>query len=260
MRSVQLLVMLVLIPALARCQTRDDLGRLRAATGIDWISTTPWKLDDPEWSCVHRMSYEWRVALQPGSQNLVITEGPFSHADRRQKVVALNGGKLLGTNYGEFGGDVRWITTQRDTTVLVGDNLVQFLTHGDSVYVLTGLAHLSSSTGELWRLSRRDKTWRVERLVDLQDAPQTAMLEPTRATIVGLHRLTTVILADTQATHWAYGGWYASYANSVVRVGNGEVYIGLRQGIARLTPTRTGYDAVWFVPRARSDSLHEGCK
>jgi len=257
MRSVVLAITVGLasLTALVR-QDATPAATLRRLTGVEWIAGPPWRVESPEWSCVHGLRTEWFVDGDSATGSLRVErrlhKRPHGNLHRT--------GPVYGSNSGEFGGDVRWVRGQADTVVLVPENWVQYLPVDSGTYVLAGLAHMTMSRGSLWLLKSEQDVWSSRKVANLGDEPQVGMIEDSNVVVVTLRSLVIVSLRDGKTDIRLFDRWYAAYANSIVRGDDGWLYIGLRQGIARVRQTGDHQEAEWLVPRALADSLRRGCR
>jgi hypothetical protein len=78
-----------------------------------------------------------------------------------------NTGTLVGTDAGEWGGELVFIPQAGAAQTLVKQNVATIFRLGDADYALTGLAHLILNDGALWRIDTRGATARADRLADL---------------------------------------------------------------------------------------------
>ncbi len=82
-------------------------------------------------------------------------------------IAKLGGQTLIGSNAGEFGGDVFVSGAPGGLRRLIPDNASAVFMMGEKAMVVTGLSHLSSSRGQLWVVGLKDGHARVERRVRL---------------------------------------------------------------------------------------------
>jgi hypothetical protein len=117
-------------------------------------------------------------------------------------VLALRGGRLIGTNAGEFGGAIEWEATGTSArTMILRCNPVAFVTAPSGVFAVEGLAHLSISRGRLLKLVRSGGTWKVKDVVDLGAAPKSvALVGSETLRIVTTDGVTEVNLKKMMAT------------------------------------------------------------
>lgn len=114
--------------------------------------------------------------------------------DRYEKAHSLNFGnvgKLIGTNHGEWGGELTWIPKQGAPIVLVRDNVHGMEYDDDGAIVLFGLAHLSFNYGYALRVSRNaDGTWTQTEIARLPGEPQNCtQLKSNRIAVLTANRV-----------------------------------------------------------------------
>jgi hypothetical protein len=82
-------------------------------------------------------------------------------------------GTIIGTNVGEWGGELffRSIYGGSTTYTIIRDNVVEIFRYKGSVYVLTGLSHLSVSRGKLVKLIYAEERWVVDLTIELDSCP-----------------------------------------------------------------------------------------
>jgi hypothetical protein len=68
----------------------------------------------------------------------------------------LGAGELIGTDRGEFGGELRWKSAQGQEQSIIKDNVMAIVPTEGGAIVLFGLAHLGSAHGYAVRVSQRD--------------------------------------------------------------------------------------------------------
>ncbi|NTX54458.1 HEAT repeat domain-containing protein [Myxococcus sp. CA039A] len=83
-------------------------------------------------------------------------------------------GHLLGTNRGEWGGELVHRSAKRATTVLLKENTRSIHRIGDTLVAVTGLAHLSSHRGMLYRIVPKGDSYVAEPWRALPGSPKVA--------------------------------------------------------------------------------------
>lgn len=183
-----------------------------------------------------------------------------------QYVEPLDRGFLIGSDQGEFGGGLQWVPSDGRVAIdlvveapldaLVSQNVGRLQRSGSKLYVLQGLAHLGISEGQLaavWRERGRFHahviaTYRSEP-VELIRASEREWLVLTwnavwKASEAGTNELVTR-LPDV-----------VSYPSSFVRMPDGVLLVGMREGVLRLTPLwdeAPRYAAEVLIPRDRHE-------
>lgn len=90
-------------------------------------------------------------------------------------------GHLLGSDRGEWGGELVHQTAKGTTTMLLKENVRSIHRIGDTLVAVTGLAHLSSHRGMLYRIVSKADTYVTEPWRTLPSAPKVAgMMEDGR--------------------------------------------------------------------------------
>lgn len=83
-------------------------------------------------------------------------------------------GYLLGSNRGEWGGELVHLTAKGTTVLLLRENVRSLHRVGDTLVAVTGLAHLSSHRGMLYRVVPSGDTYIAEPWRTLPGAPKVA--------------------------------------------------------------------------------------
>jgi hypothetical protein len=102
---------------------------------------------------------EWQVWNYRGEQ---IT---FERARNSGKVISFPDGELIGTDRGEFGGDLRWKSSDDNEVVLVNDNTIEIFPIDDGFVSIHGISHLTISYGFAVHVKRgEDGTFSAEEI------------------------------------------------------------------------------------------------
>ena len=96
---------------------------------------------------------------------------PPADVHGREIVVEVANGWLVARDAGEWGGDALAVGRSGVVERIIEGNVFGFARVGDSLFALTGLAHLGSDYGTVHELSFRDGRWRATPLVALPGAP-----------------------------------------------------------------------------------------
>ena len=107
-----------------------------------------------------------RVTSRPAAASSASHEEPAS--------LAVLDGEFRYTNHGEWGGELVWHEGDVDQR-LISDNIVTVIPLGDRTFVaVSGLAHLSSNRGSLYRVRSGETGWDVTEISSLPSAPHWA--------------------------------------------------------------------------------------
>jgi len=110
-----------------------------------------------------------------------------------------SGGKLEGTNHGEFGGTLTWKSLDRNTEskVIFRDDVVGMANDGDGAMVLFGLAHMGLAYGYVLRVTRTsDDDWKLSEVARLP-AEGEALTTLSPGTFAALSRGRVVVFTRT---------------------------------------------------------------
>ncbi len=96
-------------------------------------------------------------------------------------ILESHGGKLIGTNHGEWGGELGFIderTLQTQETI-IDDNVLAIVERGGRIVVVTGLNHGGLNRGDIWALTRAaDGKWSARRQWRLPGTPYEIVAAP----------------------------------------------------------------------------------
>lgn len=180
-----------------------------------------------------------------------------------QPTLSLPMGTFVGTNGGEFGGQIEWHDRATGlVTTVRRDNPVAFLSQNSRVFVFVGLAHLSMDEGELLELKLSKKgRWTASSLMKLGAAPD-AILPLGGSEVLVL--TTTGVLKVNLATHRMTRvnrnmQWFLIYANSIAQL-NDSIMIGARRAIVRLRPEGGRLVEEWWVKSDCRQQVGESCR
>lgn len=205
-------------------------------------------------------------------------------------IAQVDDGWLVGFNVGEWGGRLWWTdrngrnaypveyagrcTDIADTGPLQwhekpGDkgghvtNIVSLDRRNDKVFAFEGLAHLGPSAGSLMRVQRDDRGWQACMVRNIGGAPEAVVADGDDAWLatiaggLGPERDGALVRVDVggrlqilaQPAFAALGA--GLYANSMVKLSDGTIYVGMRHFVARLLPHLGGYREELLIPNDR---------
>jgi hypothetical protein len=186
--------------------------------------------ESKEWSEANNSMLEWEVEY---NKSLKTEQYDGKEINNKLKT---SDGYFLGTDKGEFGGDVSFYPNgkKEDKYVIINENFKGFLEINNHFYVFTGLAHMGGSSGSIYKLERKSNKWVKIKVIDLKDAPFAFTLVGKKVLYVVTHskllkieneKVSDIIVKDAF--------WQDLYPNSIVFVDN-KVFIGMRKGIAQV--------------------------
>lgn len=101
----------------------------------------------------------------------------------------LDGGILIACNVGEFGGFVHWYDNEGNLVqTLVVDNPIIFLCDDQVLLCVTGLSHLSMSSGSIRAFRRASSGWVSLGVVELPREPRRMEVEDDGSLLFHLYR------------------------------------------------------------------------
>jgi hypothetical protein len=130
---------------------------------------------EDELRCANYSKREWKVALK--GEQAEVSEYKSEKGERH--VLRVEDGSLVGWDFGEFGGGLTWISTdRRHKKNLSRENVIGFVNSSKGVLAITGLSHMGFDRGMVLRVT--DGPGLKRRAVELADlgwAPQAFVSE-----------------------------------------------------------------------------------
>lgn len=222
-----------------------------------WVAISP---DEERLRCANHARDEWQV--EAGGAVMKFTESAQRESDTgpplpftpptppvrgRRHVIAVSDGFLVGYDAGEWGGALWWFSPDGARSVQLGDENVHGLVAfgPDLVASIEGLSHLSLSEGNV-RWVEHAPAWHGSSLTKLDAGPRTfvaagdSLFVLTTASLlrIGADRI-AVTIQPTRTSRL--------YPDSMAIDAAGELWIGMRQFVLRLTPASHGYRETWLV-------------
>jgi hypothetical protein len=164
-------------------------------------------------------------------------------------------GWIIGFNAGEFGAGLWWYSPDGKRRYKISrDQVVGFLETEAGLLALEGIAHGFDSLGRIVRLTRgSDGRWRSEDLVDLKGAPEVAVKDGDGSVVVATSDRLLRVDPTTRKVDILLENafWRGLYPASMIIAPTGEVYIGMRHGIAKVERQGTAYKTQWLLPNRK---------
>jgi hypothetical protein len=234
---------------------------------VGWVARAVPPDGSPEWRCANQAKDEWTVSAEqehlaiakksstsaqvslPFTPELGPGEAPNTFRGLRA-VEAVSDGYLAGFTRGEFGGGLYWFSREGDKHLKISpmsaswspENVQGIGKDERAFYVFQGLAHLGVDQGRVLKVQQESgRRWVPTVLVDLGSAPAAVLQEAPGtwlvATSSGLSRVSS---RGTAERVWEQKKVGQLYPSSIVRTGDGVVYIGMRAWVVRLTALNPG--------------------
>ena len=239
-----------------------------------WIETDTPKQGTRRWSAANRDSkHEWIVSLRDDRPQARIrnakddasTPLPFvlkmgsakeGLAGRRLSI-QVSDGWIVSHNAGEFGGGIWWFSPDgKERHKIAKARAIGFIPTEAGLLAIEGLAHLGSSEGRILRLTQAPEgRWQSEDFIDLKHAPKVyAKAADGSLTIATTDRLLRVVPATKEVEvllNEAF--WGGLYPNSMVITPDGETYLGMRHGVAKVEKKGAARRVRWLLPNKKFD-------
>jgi hypothetical protein len=118
---------------------------------------------------------------------------PEPHITLIQQVPSLGipveGGYLVGSNRGEWGGELVFLDSEGKQTILLHDNVRGIYRMSSGIVAVTGVSHLGMGHGAVYKVSKgEDGTWRASQWKVLPDAPVTSGVRPNGNLFVACYK------------------------------------------------------------------------
>ena len=230
-----------------------------------WVSRPIPAPSDPEWTCANGSRDEWIVSAGKGTleitrenatkpvitlpfEPLLNTEEADTELDTPSVVQAVLDGYLVGYDWGEFGGGLYWFSKDgRKHTRMAPpvaarsdwfpENVYAIAEYGGNFFVFQGLSHLSLRLGRVLKVRPTEKGWRASAFASLNATPEVVQQEGSGAWLMastdGVSRIGT---NGTVRRLWGRSDVLVETdPNSIARSTDGNVYVGMRAWVLRLT-------------------------
>ncbi|WP_090178782.1 MULTISPECIES: hypothetical protein [unclassified Duganella] len=189
------------------------------------------------WLAANHNLVDYVVAKNAGQ--LTIKEEKNLHRPQETKIT-FNGKSLIGTNKGEWGGNLSVVDSDGTAHLLIRDNIVQLIQEKDELFVFTGLAHLASARGAIYKVTGNKEDVNAEKVTLLPGAPEAVAIERNDreyfafliVTDNGLISFSPKFLEMKVLAIDQF--WHGLYPNSAYLLDN-QLVIGMRSGVAVLS-------------------------
>lgn len=156
---------------------------------------------------------------------------------RQDTKVTFNGKAFIGANRGEWGGNLSIVDPDGTAHILIRDNIVQLIQEKDELFVFTGLAHLGSAQGAIYKVTRGQGDVNTEKVTLLPGAPEVVAVERSDSGYFAFLVVTNDGLVSFSPKFFGMKVlaidqfWHGLYPNSA-RVLDSQLIIGMRSGVA----------------------------
>lgn len=227
-----------------------------------WIAAKIPEADSSSGQKVIYSECRWHVYLENGKvkastislgrRNRSTDIPGFLHDARKiqdQCFLKIKNGWLIGTDMGEFGGSLHWFSSDGKQSYKISDDHVKaFYNTKAGILAIEGLAHLTISEGKVIKIED-DSTgkWESKEFVDLKASPEVVVQEKDGSLLIATtDRLVRISMNGSVNILLNNAFWKDLCSpHSMVISDNGDIYLGMNQGIARINKALR---AEWLVP------------
>ena len=108
----------------------------------------------------------------------------------------VDGGWLVGSNRGEWGGELVFIGDDGAKVRVLSANIEDIYQLGDEIIATTGLAHLGSNSGMIFKLFYdKNSGWTAQEWIKLPGSPQSSWFVETRELLINVLRGGSILLS-----------------------------------------------------------------
>ena len=139
---------------------------------------------------LRRLAYKAQIGyLDPNAEGGIMKPS-FRTVEQVPEVgIQVADGYLLGSDRGEFGGELVFVDSSGRQTTLLSENVHEICAMPFGIVAVTGLSHLGMGGGDLFKVWKGDDgAWRTSRWRVLPDAPSTAGMLASGNLYVGCYR------------------------------------------------------------------------
>jgi hypothetical protein len=161
-------------------------------------------------------------------------------------VEAFENGWLIGSDAGEWSGKLLWFNQDGTKRIeILNDNIRGIAKVGNEILILSGMAHLGTDKGKIYKLT---KDFKANLLTDLQTQPQSFVIENNDSMIVTLKDKIIRVNGLGEVTKMIEVDFQYLYPNSSVINADGEIYIGMRMFVVKIKSAENGFVQEWLLP------------
>ena len=150
----------------------------------------------------------------------------------------VSNGKLLGTDRGEWGGQLSFVptdTTKRTLEIKEG-NIKVIFNFKNKLYFIEGLIHGNFNEGALYEIYRFSNSFVFKKIFHFDDAPEAFKIYQDKLLIASHEKFYLIEnLKKVLVCNNVY--WNGFYPNSIAVIDDKNVFIGMNGGIAKLDLT-----------------------
>ena len=238
-----------------------------------WVLYSTPKENSREIQCANNSRKEWKVEAENG--NLKISKYAYEENEQIKKlppnlqeiisknrnikkglggylhIESFEKGWLIGSDAGEWGGSFFWFSENgtRQTELLI-DNIRGIAKIADEVFILSGMSHMDTNEGKIYKLVKDEKgNPKTQLLTDLKTQPQTFTTESNQSILITLNDKIMRLKSSGELKELKQTKFNSLYPNSMAITSSNVIYVGMRLFIVRFVPNEKGYVEEWLVPQ-----------
>ena len=167
--------------------------------------------------------------------------------------VEVEDGWLVGYNAGEWGAWLWWFSPDGTKRYQISkDWVVGFFKSKAGLFALAGI----DSVGQVVRLSKgKDGQWHSEKFIDMRGGPEVGVIGADGTLTVATNdRLLRVDLTGKKIDVLLKNAfWGGLYPESMILTESGDIYVGMRHGVAKIEKMKRSYQVKWLLPNLEFD-------
>ncbi len=153
----------------------------------------------------------------------------------RQVNLKIKSGWLVGFDKGEWGGNLFWFNEKgTEYEKIANGNIKDLFEIKGEVYATEGLAHLSLSRGQIFKVENNNNKWTVRKKVSIPNVPYSTTLTKDNEFLIATSKGFLKVNKDFEIETLIDEGFWSIYLypNSMLIEGQ-TIYIGMRGGILK---------------------------
>ncbi|RAU83155.1 hypothetical protein [Pontibacter arcticus] len=195
----------------------------------EFVETNLPEVSSPNWYNLNHSKHEFEVKNVNGSPQI------FRAKDTPKYELSIKGGTLIGTDNGEWGGELiyRPNNTPEKVTKIKEGNINSIFHFNNKIYFIEGLAHGVISEGALFELEFSNKKFKYRKVLEFEDAPEAVAFDKD-IILIAAHSNFYIIQDLKKELVLKDTFWNSLYPNSIAVLDDKNVYLGIRGGIVKL--------------------------
>lgn len=196
----------------------------------DFIVTTIPNVGSNKWLQIINNSKEYRVDIINGE--LVISRYREKHIIQYEHLDL----KIVGTDYGEWGGELKVIYNDLTEIVLKKCNVKSIFEYKGEIYFLEGLEHMYLNTGGLYQLIYDGTSISFRECLDLKECPIDLYIQDEILYVISSENLFTLSKeGGTFKKNILFNNFpFSTFVPNSFVIHKGDFIIGMRGGLGRI--------------------------